>query len=206
MPSYKQSIDFSEVIGFFDKKADSWDNQGKTDPTIINQILKAAEIFPNNQVLDVGCGTGILFPYYLQKSVMKITGIDISPEMIRKSSEKVKAAGWNNITLITGNVLEYPFSETFDRIVVYNAFPHLANFTEAIACFSRCMKPGGRLTIAHSQGRNQINSRHALSTVKISVPMIPAESLAMLFRPDFIPDRMVDNDQMYIVSGKKEEC
>jgi demethylmenaquinone methyltransferase/2-methoxy-6-polyprenyl-1,4-benzoquinol methylase len=33
-------------------------------------------------VLDVACGTGVLFPDYLARNVKSVTGIDLSPAMI----------------------------------------------------------------------------------------------------------------------------
>lgn len=39
-------------------------------------------------VLDVACGTGVLFPDNLKRCVESVTGIDISPEMARLAAEK----------------------------------------------------------------------------------------------------------------------
>ena len=41
-------------------------------------------------ILDVACGTGVLFPYYYEKGVASVTGIDISGEMVKKGYETDK--------------------------------------------------------------------------------------------------------------------
>ena len=48
---------------------------------IIGKILDGAGVAAGKDVLDVACGTGVLFPDYLQRQVGSLTAIDISPEM-----------------------------------------------------------------------------------------------------------------------------
>ena len=51
-----------------------------------------------------------------------VTGSDISPEMAKIAAEKY--AGESRVQVICGDVEEFAFDRKFDRIVVYNAFPH----------------------------------------------------------------------------------
>ena len=54
-----------EIAAFFDRMAPEWDaNMIKSDEKI-NFILDAAGVKENSVVLDVACGTGVMFPYYL---------------------------------------------------------------------------------------------------------------------------------------------
>lgn len=53
-----------EIAAFFDRMAPEWDaNMIKSDEKI-NFILDAAGVKENSVVLDVACGTGVMFPYY----------------------------------------------------------------------------------------------------------------------------------------------
>ena len=70
-----------DVIEFFDRCAPSWDAEMIKSDVIIGKILDNAEVGPDMDVLDVACGTGVMFDYYLERSVSSVTGIDISPEM-----------------------------------------------------------------------------------------------------------------------------
>ena len=62
-----------EIAAFFDRMAPEWDaNMIKSDEKI-NFILDAAGVKENSVVLDVACGTGVMFPYYLARSCSRIT-------------------------------------------------------------------------------------------------------------------------------------
>ena len=70
-----------DVIEFFDRCAPSWDADMIKNDVTIGKILDNAEIEAGQDILDVACGTGVMFPYYLLRGVASVTGIDISPEM-----------------------------------------------------------------------------------------------------------------------------
>ena len=73
----------SDIIEFFDKYAPSWDADQIPKDGIINRILDNAGVGEGQEILDVACGTGILFPFYLERKVASVTGIDISHEMAK---------------------------------------------------------------------------------------------------------------------------
>ena len=77
-----------DVIEFFDRAAPTWDAEMIKNDVIIEKILDNAEIEEGQDVLDVACGTGVMFPYYLQRGVASVTGIDISPEMAKIAEGK----------------------------------------------------------------------------------------------------------------------
>ena len=51
-----------EIIAYFDRCAPQWDARMVTDDGKINGILDAAGVREHDVVLDVACGTGVLFP------------------------------------------------------------------------------------------------------------------------------------------------
>ena len=72
-----------EIAAFFDRMAPEWDaNMIKSDEKI-NFILDAAGVKENSVVLDVACGTGVMFPYYLARGADRVIGVDISAQMAR---------------------------------------------------------------------------------------------------------------------------
>ena len=72
-----------DVIAFFDQLAPSWDGDMIKNDEIIETILDNAEVDAGMDVLDVACGTGVMFEYYLKRGVASVTGIDISSEMAK---------------------------------------------------------------------------------------------------------------------------
>ena len=77
---------------FFDSIAPKWDNEPIADKKILDVILDNAGIRENIDILDVACGTGVLFPYYLHRNVKSITAIDLSPEMVKIAKSKFPQA------------------------------------------------------------------------------------------------------------------
>ena len=76
-------MDKKKVIQFFDQCASWWDDDMIRNEDIICKILDNCEINQNSKVLDVACGTGVLFEDYLKRKVSSLTGIDISSEMVK---------------------------------------------------------------------------------------------------------------------------
>ena len=192
-----------DIIAFFDRCASSWDAEMIKNDTIIGKILDNAEIDAGMDVLDVACGTGVMFDYYLQRNVACVTGIDISPEMAKIAGEKFAAEP--RVQVICGDVEEYSFGKVFDRVVVYNAFPHFPYPKRLIKTLAGLLKEGGRLTIAHGMSREAIDGHHSGSASKVSNGLMTADSLKKLFDPYFDVEIMISNRQMYQVSGVKRD-
>ncbi len=192
-----------DVIDYFDRCAPTWDAEMVKNEEIIESILDNAEVGMGCDVLDVACGTGVLFPYYLKRNVASVTGIDISPEMAKLAAGKF--SGEAKVRVICGDVEETVFDRKFDRIVMYNAFPHFPNPKRLIKTLAALLKEGGRLTIAHGASREVIDARHSGSASKVSNGLMPAEELVKLFDPHFDVEIMISNRKMYQVSGVKRD-
>ena len=192
-----------DIIEFFDRCAPTWDTEMIKNDEIIDKILDNAEIQESQHILDVACGTGVLFDYYLDRNAASVTGIDISPEMAKIAQRKY--ADNPKVTVICGDVEEAAFSQKFDRIVVYNAFPHFPYPKRLIKLLAHLLKEGGRMTIAHGMSRAAIDNHHSSSASKVSNGLMPADQLKKLFDAHFDVEIMISNDQMYQVSGVKRD-
>lgn len=192
-----------DIIEFFDRCASNWDAQMIKNDRIIEKILDNAEVEAGMDVLDVACGTGVMFPYYLGRNVSSVTGIDISPEMAKIATEKF--AREPKVQVICGDVEEYVFDRKFDRIVVYNAFPHFPQPKRLIKALAGLLKEGGRLTVAHGQSREAIDGHHKGGASKVSNGLMEASSLKKIFDAHFEVEVMISNRYMYQVSGVKRD-
>jgi cyclopropane fatty-acyl-phospholipid synthase-like methyltransferase len=57
-----------------------------------------------------------------------------------------KSKGFTNLTVITGDVVDYEFeAESFDRVVSIELFEHMKNYQLLLEKVSRALKPGGKL-------------------------------------------------------------
>lgn len=187
-----------DVISFFDHLAPHWDADMVRHDDIINKILDVANVTAEADVLDVACGTGVLFPDYLARNVGSLTGIDISSEMAKIAQEK-----FPQVQVYCDDVEETKFDRKFDCIVVYNAFPHFPDPEHLIAVLSGLLKPGGTLTVAHGMSRAQIDHHHEGKASKVSVGLMHEDDLAAIFARHLSVTAKISDDRMYAVSGKK---
>lgn len=194
-------MDKKDVIEFFDRCAPSWDAGMIKDDRIIETILDHTGVTAGMDILDVACGTGVMFPYYLSRGVASVTGVDIAPEMA-----KIAAAKYSEdprVQVVCGDVEEVKLDRKFDAVVVYNAFPHFPAPRKLIKTLSSLLKEGGHLTVAHGASRESIDNHHKGSASKVSNGLMSADSLKKLFEPYLQVEVVISNDRMYQVTGVK---
>ena len=94
-------------------------------------------------ILDIGCGTGVLFPEFYRRSDL-VVGIDT---FVQDYSLKglIKLEGIE--ALISWGSVEYiPFKDnTFDTVACISTLEHIENSAGSLAEIKRVLKPGGRL-------------------------------------------------------------
>lgn len=100
----------------------------------------------NKKVLEVGCGRGIFACYFAKFYGAKITGVDISPDMIESSAARAKNEGVQHLTEFkTGDAYSLPFPDNSFDIVVSECGPvGLAREPQKVINeMVRVMKPTG---------------------------------------------------------------
>ncbi len=125
----------------------------QSEQYVFNKYFKRQD-----RILDIGCGTGrTTFGLYMQ-GYKKITGLDLSEEMLNKAREINKKLGIN-IVLIEGNALDMDFAEeTFDKALFsFNGLmqiPKRENRLKALKEIRRILKKDG-IFIFTTHARNR---------------------------------------------------
>ena len=192
-------MDKQIIKDFFDNFANRWDNEPIADKEIIDTILDNSGIVDGVNVLDVACGTGVLFPYYLERNVNSITAVDLSTEMVKVAKSKHP-----QVNAICGDAEEISFDTTFDCIMIYNAFPHFPNPQALIENLSKALKSGGRFTIAHGMSKTELDEVHRKSAGRVSNILPECQALAEMLSAYFNVDITISSDKMYQISGIKK--
>ena len=190
-----------DVMDFFDRCAPNWDAELIRNETAIAAILDCGGIRPGIRVLDVACGTGVLFPDYLKRQVASVTAIDLSPEMV-----KIARSKFPQIDVRCGDAETAVFPHAFDAVMVYNAFPHFPDPQRLIRRLAAQLRPGGRLTVAHGMSRAEIDRRHSGPASRISLGLPHEDALAALFAPFLTVDVKISDTEKYLVSGFLSRC
>jgi ubiquinone/menaquinone biosynthesis C-methylase UbiE len=135
----------------FDKEAASWDEKPlriKLAKEIARAIVGHITLRPDMDVLDFGCGTGLL-TLELQPLVRSITGVDSSPGMLEVFRKKIAAMQPGNVK--TGLLdVEKGDSLTgkYHLVVSSMALHHVKNIHRLLAQFHHVLVPSGLLCIA----------------------------------------------------------
>lgn len=190
-----------DIIAFFDRCAPTWDAEMIKSDAIIGRILDNAQVGGKQEILDVACGTGVMIPYYLERDAAAVTGIDISPEMAKIAREKFREEP--RVELLCADVEQKDFGKRFDRIVVYNAFPHFPDPDRLIRTLAGLLAEGGRLTVAHGASREAIDRHHSGAAHAVSRGLMPAWELKEIFDRYLKTEVVISDDRMYQVSGVK---
>jgi len=190
-----------EIIKFFDRYAPQWDADMVRDEEIINAILDNAGVKAGDSILDVGCGTGVLVPDYLARGVSSVTCVDISPAMIACAREKHPQP---NLRLICADVEICQFETPFDRIIVYNAFPHFPHPARVIEKLAGDLNSGGLLTVAHGMSRASIDRHHEGTASSVSIGLMHEDELEKLMGLYLTVTVKISSDKMYQVVGFKD--
>ena len=113
----------------------------------------AEQVGAGDRVLDIGCGTGSLALRCAGRAA-RVTGIDISPQMLDMAREKVEAAGLQDqveLREMSAIDLDETFPDgRFDAIVSSLMFSELSEDEQGFVLREcrRLLRDGGRLVIA----------------------------------------------------------
>lgn len=191
-------MDKTAVRDFFDRCAPTWDAAMVRNEAVISEILNHAGVCAGIDVLDVACGTGVLFPDYLARNVNSVTAVDLSTEMVKIAREK-----FPQVRVFCGDAETMRFDHAFDVIMVYNAFPHFPEPERLIRSLSSKLKPGGHLSIAHGMSREKLSRHHSGSADEVSMELLPAQKLAEIFAEALRVDTVISDERMYQVCGTR---
>jgi SAM-dependent methyltransferase len=131
---------------------DQWYDDPEGTAAIIERLTALAGAVaqaPPTEVLELGVGTGRL-AVPLATAGIAVTGIDASPEMLRRLHEKAAAAG-AGVTAVHGDMAGPLPDGPFDLVVVaHNTFFNLTTEDAQQACLAeiaRVLAPAGRFVI-----------------------------------------------------------
>lgn len=128
-------------------------------PIVLNAMLDARTWRGDEQVLDIGCGRGLVAIGAARRVPRgHVTGIDLwqevdlagnSPDAIRANAQAAGVA--ERVTVDTGDARDLPYGDaSFDVVASMTAIhniPDAAGRTQAIAEAWRVTKPGGQILI-----------------------------------------------------------
>jgi phosphatidylethanolamine/phosphatidyl-N-methylethanolamine N-methyltransferase len=146
-------------------------------------VLDALKLKSGDRVLEVGVGTGISLPLYPRD--VRITGIDISREMLERARARVARAKLTNVDDLLemdAEAMSFP-DASFDKVVamyVVSVVPRPAKLLEEL---HRICRPDGEIFIVnHFQSENRVMGalERVLGSVSSQIGFDPQVDLRQL--------------------------
>ncbi|WP_070380216.1 class I SAM-dependent methyltransferase [Rhodococcus sp. WMMA185] len=113
---------------------------------------------PGENVLDLGCGTGLNFSHIQQRigPTGSITAVDASAHMLDQARRRTRSAGWNNVSFVEAdgtklNPCDLGGADTFDAALSTYVLSLMADWPRALATMIDLTHPGGRVAVVDMQ-------------------------------------------------------
>jgi SAM-dependent methyltransferase len=190
---------------WFDRRAADWDTLMPLERILpaLRAGLEELDLRPDERVLDLGCGTGVLTGVLLERLGPRaaIEAVDLAPGMLERARAKhpdrrvrFHQAEASSVPLPPGSV---------DRVLCYAAWPHFEDPDGVARELHRLLRPGGLLHVWHLDGRATIDRIHHEAGGSVGRDKLePAERLAArLTRAGFTVTECRDEPDRYRVSA-----
>jgi ubiquinone/menaquinone biosynthesis C-methylase UbiE len=118
---------------------------GVANPWVLGR-LAAGE-----RVLDLGCGAGTdsLVAAQMVGAEGRVTGIDMTPEMLAKARAAAAELGATNVEFVESEAEHLPFdAESFDVVVSNGVIDLIPDKDAVFGEIYRVLRPGGRIQVA----------------------------------------------------------
>ncbi|MCH5229490.1 MAG: class I SAM-dependent methyltransferase [Muribaculaceae bacterium] len=191
---------------FFDELSSTWDdNEILSTPEKIREILSFIEIQKNEDVLDLGTGTGVLLPYIAEKigKQGKITAVDFSVGMLERAREK-----FNRLEpfpeFLNKDFEKEKIPGTYDHILLYSVYPHLQ---QPIATLNKLyrenLKVNGDIIIAFPCGPDFINNIHKERHSESELLPSATKLASILSQAGFKAEVIAESKEIYLIKIKR---
>ena len=131
------------------------------------------DIPENGRVLELGCGTGLLWRDNLERIPRgwSVTVTDASQGMVREAEENLPHTGLN-FTFAKVDAQSIPYEEdSFDAVVANHMLYHVPDLATALSEIRRVLRPGGRLYAATIGLNHMAEIREVPGKLEISTPI-----------------------------------
>lgn len=190
---------------FFDDLAEEWDlNFTAEDLERLRHLIEKIGVEEGMDILDLGCGTGILFDMLRRMVGEKgsVTGLDFSYEMAQKAHRNFPL--FPNINVVDADATAIPFADSsFDMIITFSAFPHFSNQQRVLDEAHRVLKSGKTISIIHLESSKEVNQYHnKLGGIVKDDEIPPEEKLReMLQKSKFKNEAIEDHPGLFMVTA-----
>lgn len=198
---------------FFNEHAEQWMEMCYRNPTTgrydkydssFNRLFSLFPLRPGDWVLDIGCGSGVLVPFILDRINPGgvLFEVDFAEKMI-EVNRRLHPQG--DIRFIVSDAENVPLVDSScDVIICFSSFPHFHDKAKAMERLSRILKPQGIFVVSHFDSSDAIKKRHE-SCPAIMHDYLPSEpEMRQMFEDVVLKiEIFIDEPGFYCIVAKK---
>ena len=107
-------------LGLQDERSHEYSNSGGIH---LVHVLNSLKITSQDAIIDFGSGKGGALITFSRYPFAKITGIELSPELVAIAGENLRKLNISNIEMITGDAAVFTDLEEYNYFYFFNPFP-----------------------------------------------------------------------------------
>jgi ubiquinone/menaquinone biosynthesis C-methylase UbiE len=193
---------------FYDSLAAEWDlNFTAEDMERLSNLVDGLDIDIGWHILDLGCGTGVLFDMLRRKVGPDgtVTGVDFSLQMARRAHRNFP---FDNVNVVGADATNLPFkADTFDMAVSFSAFDNFSDQHKALSEAHRVLKSGAQFCIIYLVSSRELSEEHTQAGGLLAADKLPtSEKMAELFdKSHFRTVRIEDHPGLYLACAVNDK-
>ncbi len=149
---YFSGIDLRNVstddLGLSADRSHEYSNSGGLH---LDKVLRFLKITPRDSILDFGSGKGGALITFAKYPFLKITGIELSPELAAVAERNLGKLGVRNVSTIVGDAADFTDLDGYNYFYFFSPFPD--SIMKAVIkniCLSLARKPRRVVIIYHN--------------------------------------------------------
>jgi len=155
-PLSKDSEKKKDIIAKYNSTSSFYDDRYRNIQNLKFKLLLKNFIFDNKIILDAGCGTGLLFEFFLRSNQqiynrkLRYIGLDISWKMLKQFLYKINmVTSIKRVNLILGDIENLPFrEEKIHQIFAVTSFQNLYDIEKGLRELIRVGRQGTSLNLS----------------------------------------------------------
>ena len=161
------------------------------------------EVPSHGAICDIGCGGGYNVRRMLEKSeAMKVIGIDISEESVKKAKKINKSELGKRCEILQGSAEKLPFSDgEFDLVTAFETVFFWKNLEACFREIHRVVKSGGKFAVTNNYGDPKIDWE---KKVPCMTRYTATEIKNFMEKAGFSEIKIEENGTFFFVEGERE--
>ncbi len=150
------ALDKSEILDLYRKRAKRYNFSanlyyliGFRESKYRKMAITHLDLKPGDTVVEIGCGTGLNFEYFIQHigKTGQIIGVDLTDAMLQQAELRVNSNDWRNVRLVQTDAAKYSFPSAINGVFSSFALTLIPEYQNIIEQAWRSLDKGGKLVV-----------------------------------------------------------